>query len=61
METFEEYASYLDEEFPNEQMLQEQEQLEREEENYRNCDAEPEWNDEDHNDPRETIEREVAL
>ena len=60
MSEFEEYASFLDEEFPNEQMLQEQEQLEREEENYRNCDAEP-WYDEDHNDPRQDIEKEVEL
>ena len=60
MTEFEEYASFLDEEFPYEQMLQEQEQLEREEENDRNCDAVP-WYDEDHNDPRQDIEKEVEL
>ena len=55
METFEEYASYLDEDYEQEQQLQEQE-----EENQRNCDAEP-WYDDDYNDPRQTIEKEVAL
>lgn len=56
METFEDYASYLDEDYSQEQQLQEQE-----EENQRHCDAEPAWDDDDHNDPRQDIEREVAL
>ncbi len=51
METFEEYASYLDEDF-----IEQQEEL-----NQRHCDAEPAWDDDDHNDPRQDIEREVAL
>ena len=50
METFEEYASYLDEDFSEQQ----------EEQNQRHCDAEP-WYDDDYNDPRQTIEKEAAL
>ena len=55
MTEFEEYASYLDEDYSQEQQLQEQE-----EENQQNCDAEPSYDD-DYNDPRQTIEKEVAL
>lgn len=56
METFEEYASYLDEDYNQEQQLQEQE-----EENQRHCDAEPDWNDEDYNDNHHDIEKESLL
>ena len=55
MSEFEEYASFLDEDYEQEQQLQEQE-----EENQRNCDAEP-WYDEDYNNPQETIEKECPL
>lgn len=50
MSEFEEYASYIDEEYD-----QEQQEL-----NQRHCDAEP-WYDEDYNNPQENIEKEVAL
>ena len=55
METFEEYASYLDEDYDQEQQLQEEE-----EQNQRHCDAEP-WDDEDYNDNHHDIEKECPL
>jgi len=51
IETFEEYASYLDEDFSEEQ----------EELNQRHCDAEPAWDDDSHNDNHHDIERECPL
>lgn len=54
MSEFEEYASYLDEEY--EQQLQEQE-----EQNQRHCDAEPAWDDDDYNNPQQDIEKESPL
>jgi hypothetical protein len=56
MTEFEDYASYLDEDYSQERQLQEQE-----EENQRHCDAEPAWDDDDYNNPQQTIEREVEL
>jgi len=55
MSEFEDYASYLDEDYSQEQQLQEQE-----EENQRHCDAEP-WYDDDYNNPQENIEKECPL
>ena len=55
MSEFEEYASFLDEDYNQEQQLQEEE-----EENQRNCDAEPSC-DEDYNDNHHDIEKECPL
>ena len=55
MSEFEDYASYLDEDYSQEQQLQEQE-----EENQRHCDAEP-WYDDDYNDNHHDIEKECPL
>ena len=56
MSEFEEYVSFLDEDYSQEQQLQEEE-----EQNQRHCDAEPTWDDDDYNDNHHNIEKECPL
>ena len=55
MSEFEDYASYLDEDYDQEQQLQEQQELAE-----RYCDAEP-WYDDDYNDNHHNIQKECPL